>query len=261
MIMTDKKQGGSTTQIGFDLSVILPVYVEDIGSVPFIKERIDSYCTLASIYGGTEVIVMNDGSIPALGDSLDELETRWSNGQYQLLKVFHIPQAGDWTQSRAKNLGMQAAVGKKILLCDIDHVPPPITFMSILRMDVRENEAIKFPRRGMSTNQLLEAPPGIMLLSNHKHRFFHEQFSGHYGYEDTYFYEYHQLQSRKTDHIMLVNENLNSHAHTLDRDTERNSVELKRLRQTGEEPIVTKLEDVFNGYRSISNNEELHKTA
>jgi glycosyltransferase involved in cell wall biosynthesis len=236
-----------TSSGNLELSVVIPVFVEGPEAVPSIVERIDSYHILASLYGGTEIIIVNDGSCPELGVELHDRR------DYEHLVVHELPRAGDWTQPRARNIGLQSAKGKKILFTDIDHLIPPMTLAGMLQMKLAPGKVTKFRRKIMGQGDT-HPHPGTLLLLNDKPRYWEERFCGNYGSDDIWWMEYHGLKEIVTDYLMLVN--LGDH-HNLDKDSEINKELISKLRKERPKPEVTTLEDVYEGYSSNSNNEKV----
>lgn len=225
-----------------ELSVILPVLVENPNEVKVAKERILAYQTLAHFYKGAEIIVVDDGSC-------DEMLDWYANHKQPLLKVLTLPKAGDWTQARAKNLGIQLAVGKKLFITDLAYLPRPLTFAFMLKAQLENNEAALFKYKSVTTGQEINGGSNVFLINRIMGRFFHEQFCGTWGSETSHFFDYHKVKWTQTGMEIMVNEKWNTHA--LLKDPEEATEVRIQLMKSNEPPEVTDYEDVFTESNTI----------
>ena len=89
------------------ISVIVPVY----NTKKYIEMCITSL--LAQTMKEFEVVVIDDGSTDGSGEIMDEYAKKYP----EIIKVMHIENGG---QGRARNIGIQRAVGEYIAFCDSD---------------------------------------------------------------------------------------------------------------------------------------------
>jgi Glycosyl transferase family 2 len=118
--------------------------------------------------------------------------------EHKNLTIARIEEDIPWNIAGARNLGFSLAKTDWVLGADIDHVIGARALSQILALDFNDaNVAYTFSRRDETGN--LGCETTINLLMN-KQRFFEvggydEDFSGHYGREETFFY--HCLRRKK----------------------------------------------------------------
>lgn len=100
-----------------EISVIVPVYKVE----PYLRRCVDS--VLAQTYGGFELILVDDGSPDNCGAICDRYATRDDR-----IRVIHQENAG---QGKARNVGMDQAVGKYIIFLDSDNYWLPATLKTL----------------------------------------------------------------------------------------------------------------------------------
>ena len=100
-----------------EISVIVPVYKVE----PYLRRCVDS--VLAQTYGGFELILVDDGSPDNCGAICDRYATRDDR-----IRVIHQENAG---QGKARNVGMDQAVGKYIIFLDSDDYWLPATLKTL----------------------------------------------------------------------------------------------------------------------------------
>lgn len=130
-----------------------------------------------------------------------------------------------WNQPGARNLGAHLARGEWLLFCDIDHRFEPETIAELLEKPKQETMTYYFARKQIVPN---EEPRntgphfGTVLIS--ADRFaklggWDEDFSGHYGYDDRFFYA---RSKGSLEHLSLCVYTRSDHVADRDRDPARN---------------------------------------
>lgn len=95
-----------------------------------------------------------------------------------------------WNQGGARNLGVNYASTSKLLLTDIDHIFPERTLKYLLRRPFRYGDLFRFRR--FSGWKKIDSGCNIFYINKQLFNDFggyDEIFCGHYGYEDTHFFE------------------------------------------------------------------------
>jgi hypothetical protein len=106
------------------------------------------------------------------------------------LQVYRVLQDIPWNVAGARNLGFHVATSDWVLSADIDHVVTADALARILRLDLSDpNRVYTFSRQ---TQAGLTGRIAVINILMNKGRFFEiggydEDFSGHYGVEDTFF--------------------------------------------------------------------------
>ena len=108
-----------------EVSVIVPVYKVE----PYLRQCVDS--VLAQTFTDFELILIDDGSPDNCGAICDEYATR--DGR---IRVIHQENAG---QGKARNVGMDMAVGKYIIFLDSDDYWLPST-LEMLYAEAERNQ-------------------------------------------------------------------------------------------------------------------------
>lgn len=152
-----------------------------------------------------------------------------------------------WNQGGARNLGVSYAQTTKLLLTDIDHIFPERTLNHLIRRKFHYTDLIRF-RRFSGWKKIAS---GCNLFYINKPLFtdfngYDEVFCGHYGYEDTHFFETLEKSSipvKKLPYWFPVYDleiDRQTEYHTLVRDTQRN-LDLLNQKRTGATEWHTKL--------------------
>jgi len=213
------------------VSIVIPLYVDNTNAIKEVSERIDSYLTMMTIYAGFELILVDDGSIE---DFKKVLQTK----RHKDLTILETKENVLWNQPAAKNAGMQVAKSDTILLTDIDHFPLPLTWIALLNNRPKPGQSVIFFR--VKNGETIPPHKGTVLFTRkpESNFFFHEQLCGNYGFDDTYWWEYHNLSCKILDFKFI---HTDTREHQLLRDTSVNSVVIKNLKDSEEPPAVNYL--------------------
>jgi hypothetical protein len=143
-----------------------------------------------------------------------------------------------WNQGGARNLGVSYAKTTKLLLTDIDHIFPERTLHFLINRNYHYKDLFRF-RRFAGWKKIAS---GCNIFYINKPLFadfqgYDEAFCGHYGYEDTHFFESLERASilvRKLPYWFPVYDlaiDRQTEYHSLVRDTEQNLNLLNQKRE------------------------------
>lgn len=112
----------------YKISIIVPVYKVE----KYLPMCIESICS--QTYSNLEILLMDDGSPYSCGSICDEYAKK--DGR---IRVFHLENGG---QSRARNIGLDAATGDYIGFVDGDDWPGKEMYEKLLNLMLEEGAAI-----------------------------------------------------------------------------------------------------------------------
>lgn len=112
----------------YKISIIVPIYKVE----KYLPMCIESIC--AQTYSNLEILLMDDGSPHSCGSICDEYAKK-----DERIRVFHLENGG---QSRARNVGMDAATGDYIGFVDGDDWPRKDMYEKLLNLMLKEGAAI-----------------------------------------------------------------------------------------------------------------------
>lgn len=112
----------------YKISIIVPVYKVE----KYLPMCIESIC--AQTYSNLEILLMDDGSPYSCGSICDEYAKK-----DERIRIFHLENGG---QSRARNIGMDAATGDYIGFVDGDDWPRKDMYEKLLKLMLKEEAAI-----------------------------------------------------------------------------------------------------------------------
>ena len=110
------------------ISVIVPIYKVE----KYLPKCIESICS--QTYSNLEILLMDDGSPDSCGNICDEYADR-----DERIRVFHLENGG---QSRARNIGIEAATGDYIGFVDGDDWPRKDMYAKLLKLMLKEGASI-----------------------------------------------------------------------------------------------------------------------
>ena len=112
----------------YKISIIVPIYKVE----KYLPMCIESIC--AQTYSNLEILLMDDGSPYSCGSICDEYAKK-----DERIRVFHLENGG---QSRARNVGLEAATGDYIGFVDGDDWPKKEMYEKLLKLMLQEGAAI-----------------------------------------------------------------------------------------------------------------------
>ena len=112
----------------YKISIIVPIYKVE----KYLPMCIESIC--AQTYSNLEILLMDDGDPYSCGSICDEYAKK-----DERIRVFHLENGG---QSRARNIGMDAATGDYIGFVDGDDWPQKEMYEKLLKLMIQEGAAI-----------------------------------------------------------------------------------------------------------------------
>lgn len=112
----------------YKISIIVPIYKVE----KYLPMCIESIC--AQTYSNLEILLMDDGSPYSCGSICDEYAKKDDR-----IRVFHLENGG---QSRARNIGLDAATGDYIGFVDGDDWPRKEMYEKLLNLMLKEGAAI-----------------------------------------------------------------------------------------------------------------------
>jgi len=162
------------------LSYVVPVYFNQTDTST-LSSLLEIYATYDNaVLDRVQFVIVDDGSpIPAT-------LLRSINLNALLLRITKdIP----WNQSGARNLGVVYARSDKILLTDVDLEIPADTLRRLICMKAPGRRIYKMRRLNPDGSERKPAPNTFVLSRGRFLRLYgyDEEFSGHYGFEDTMF--------------------------------------------------------------------------
>lgn len=112
----------------YKISIIVPVYKVE----KYLPMCVESIC--AQTYSNLEILLMDDGSPDSCGRICDEYAKK-----DERIRVFHLENGG---QSRARNIGLEAATGVYIGFADGDDWPEKEMYEKLLKLMLKEGASI-----------------------------------------------------------------------------------------------------------------------
>lgn len=112
----------------YKITIIVPIYKVE----KYLPMCIESIC--AQTHSNLEILLMDDGSPHSCGSICDEYAKK-----DERIKVFHLENGG---QSRARNVGLDAATGDYIGFVDGDDWPQKEMYEKLLKLMLKEGAAI-----------------------------------------------------------------------------------------------------------------------
>lgn len=162
------------------LTYIVHFYLQDNQHDP-IKELIDVYSSYdKKVLDKIHFVFVDDHS---------EVPVKISEDVTLNYTLLRITDDITWNQSGARNLGVKYAKSKKIILTDLDIIFPENLLSRLLYFHPPNNSIFKF--HTVSGLKQTEAHFNVFFMNKdvfNKTRGVDEEFGGHYGYEDVFFY-------------------------------------------------------------------------
>lgn len=205
------------------LSYIVSVYFNQQNTAPLFDLLKQYSAYSAELLDSIQFIIVDDGStVPVtLPDQL--------NLNILLLRIHQdIP----WNNGGGRNLGAVYARSDKVLFTDIDHIFPEKTLQKLIDINRFGKNLYRFRGQfedGHWDNKICH---NIYAMSRARFFEFHgydEDFSGHYGGEDTFLLRYHRYCGgrlktlNKQYHVIVKKLEKSGRYHNLDRDMTLNN--------------------------------------
>jgi len=184
-------------------SIIFPVYFST--SIP--EMTLNYYNFLSKRFSQIEIIMIDDGS---------PLQMDYS--AYSNINFLKLKRTKNWNQPAASNTGVRISKHDVIFHCNIDHLISSRIIEYLLKNMPKKGEVFHFKRSYNGKN--INSNNNIYVMN--KADFgegYDEDFCGHYGYDDSYFFAIRNLRSRIIDIPLLV---LDNKSHGLNRDASHN---------------------------------------
>jgi len=125
-----------------------------------------------------------------LVDDCSPIKIKLPEIHHMNISLLHISSDIRWNQGGARNLGVSYAQTEKLLMTDIDHIFPERTLQYLIRRAFFYKDLFRFRR--FSGWKKIASGCNIYYINKSLFSDFHgydEVFCGHYGFEDTHFFE------------------------------------------------------------------------
>jgi hypothetical protein len=176
------------------LSYVSPLYFNQCATRP-VSEILDHYARYApAILDRVQFVFVDDCS---------PVRVTVPTGLNLNILLLRIREDIPWNQAGARNLGVTYARSDKVLLTDIDHEVPEVTFAKLISMSSPGRRTYKLKRRNPDGTALKPAP-NILFLS--RNRFlelygYDEEFCGAYGFEDLWLLRWQRYHGSRICHL------------------------------------------------------------
>ena len=212
------------------LSLIVSVYFSQ-NKLDFLHSLLKRYSKYSEdVLASLQIIIVDDGSPTPI--------TIPENLNMNIL-LLRIEDDIQWNQAGGRNLGVAYAKSDKILLTDLDHEFPEQTLRHLINKSNPTRKIYKFNRVG-NNGKRMSSGANIFYLSRSrflKYNGYDEEFCGHYGFEDTWFYKWQRFHGSMSKYlnskyfVKLRIDDCSQNEHTLVRDASFNKIVFERKKE------------------------------